>query len=227
MKITFDIETIPNSALVDALPEPKVAIGNLKDPAKIQEKIKEAKEEQISKMALNPLYGRVCAYVAMNEEDITFRDCITEDSDAAETELLDRLFSIIAMALTPEQDSDTKGKIITYNGNGFDLPFIYRRAIVLGIDPVADYCLPSLANLTARYNNHNHMDLMTAWCGFGNYEKLDNISRILFNDTKIQIDVKTFPDLITTEAGRINLLNYCEQDVRLTQKLYYRIAGIL
>jgi hypothetical protein len=59
MFYAFDIETMPNSSKLDSLPEPEIKTGNLKDPAKIEEKRAEARAEQIGKMALNPLYGRI------------------------------------------------------------------------------------------------------------------------------------------------------------------------
>ena len=44
---------------------------------------------------------------------------------------------------------------------------------------------------------------------------------------KIEIDFREFPELIRTEDGRKKLLDYCEQDVLLTLKLWNRFAGIL
>ena len=38
MDVGFDIETMRNGALIDRLPEPEISLGNLKDPAKIEEK---------------------------------------------------------------------------------------------------------------------------------------------------------------------------------------------
>lgn len=39
MDLVIDIETIPNSGMIDRLPEVEVKTGNLKDPEKIAEKI--------------------------------------------------------------------------------------------------------------------------------------------------------------------------------------------
>jgi DNA polymerase elongation subunit (family B) len=212
--LTFDIETMRNGSMVDRLPEPKVKTGNLKDPVKIAEKIREAKADQIDKMALNPLYGRVCAAVFIGLDDNAIRLVLKEDSDTAETELVE---DILRWFTSP---------LVTYNGTGFDLPFVYRRAVVLGID-IQMLGLPPLTEMTARYNNKKHIDLMTAWCGYGQYEKLDNISKALFGDQKIEIDFREFPELIKTEAGREKLLNYCEKDVRLTQRFLMRCIGVL
>ena len=215
MDIAFDIETIGNRSMVERMPEIDVKVGNLKDPAKIAEKIAEAKADQIDRMALSPLYGRVCAFVAMEDENAVSKECLEAETDAEEVRVIEAVFRAFS------------GKrVVTYNGNGFDLPFVYRRAVMLGID-IREFGVPTLAEMTARYNNRHHVDLMQVWCGFGNFEKLDNIAKALLADQKIEIDFRTFPKLIQTPEGRKQLLDYCQQDVNLTLKLWNRIAGIL
>ena len=214
MDIAFDIETIANAAMLERLPPVEVKAGNLRDPAKIAEKEAAAKAEQIDKMALSPLYGRVCAWVAVEDENAIHKECIEADSDAEETRIVETAFSTLA-----------GNRVITYNGNGFDLPFLYRRAVLLGVDP-RQFGMPTLAEMTAR-NNKRHVDIMQVWCGFGNFEKLDNIAGAMLDDHKIEIDFRDFPALIKTAEGRKQLLDYCQQDVILTMKLWNRIAGIL
>lgn len=215
MDIAFDIETIPNTAMLTRLPAIEVKAGNLKDPAKIAEKEAAAKAEQIDKMALSPLYGRVCAWVGVEDENAIHKECIEEDSDAEEARIIELAFQTLA-----------NNRTITYNGTSFDLPFIYRRAVLLGIDPRA-YGMPTLAEMTTRYKNEKHIDIMTVWCGFGNYEKLDNIAGAMLDDHKIEIDFRDFPEMIKTKDGREKLMTYCQQDVILTMKLWNRVAGIL
>ena len=214
--IAFDIETIPNTSLIDRLPEPEVKTGNLKDQAKIAEKIEEAKKAQIEKMALSPLYGRVCCWCAHDSEtDTTTGSCINADTDAEETEVIERAFLLFS-----------KFKVITYNGSSFDLPFLYRRAVILGIDP-NEFSAPTLAEMLKRYDNNKHLDLMQVWCGYGQFEKLDTLSALILNDHKVEIDFHDFPELIKTEEGRNRILTYCAHDVELTGQLYNRIRGIL
>ena len=215
MDIVFDIETIPNRNMVSRLPAIEIKAGNLKDPAKIAEKEKAAKQEQIEKMALSPLYGRICAWVGAEDENAVWMDCIEAETDAEETRIIESAFELI---------SETR--VITYNGTSFDLPFLYRRAVILGID-VREFNMPPLAEMIARYGNKHHIDIMTAWSGYGNFEKLDNLAAVLLDSRKIEIDFRDFPELIKTKEGRDKLLEYCRQDVLLTQKLWNRISGIL
>lgn len=216
MDTVFDIETMPNSGMKSRLPEVEVKTGNLKDPAKVAEKIAEARAEQIDRMALSPLWGRICAFVAIEDSNTTWKDCITEDSDTAELYVIENIFRSISGGK----------RVITYNGSTFDLPFVYRRAIMLGIDP-REYGMPTLAEITARYNNKYHVDVMSVWCGFGNYEKLNNLASAMFDDHKIDIDFRDFSELVKSKEGRTQILDYCQQDVELTMKLWNRIAGIL
>ena len=215
-EITFDIETIPNTSMLDRLPKPKAATGNLKDPAKIAEKEAAARAEQIEKMALSPLYGRICCWVGADDTDKVYSDILTAETDAEETRVIESAFNLLAGS-----------RIVTYNGTAFDLPFIYRRAVLLGIDP-RRFGMPPLAALTARYSDaRQHIDVMLAWCGYGQFEKLDNIAAALLEDHKIVIDFHDFPKMIQTAEGRKTLAEYCVQDVLLTQRIYNRIAGIL
>ena len=213
--IAFDIETIPNTSLIDRLPEPEVKTGNLKDQAKIAEKIEEAKKAQIEKMALSPLWGRVCCWCAHDGENST-GSCITEETDAEETAVIERAFQLLA----------SDGLIVTYNGTSFDLPFLYRRAVILGIDP-GEFDMPPLSSLLKRYDNEHHLDLMQVWCGYGQFEKLDTLSALILDDHKVEIDFHDFPELIKTKDGRNKILTYCAHDVELTHQLYTRIKGIL
>ena len=215
MLISFDIETIPNSGMLNRLPPVEAKTGNLKDPEKIAEKERQAKLEQVEKMALSPLYGRVCAWCAESITGDKFNACIEEDSDEEE-------IRVIAAAFKRIRGS----KILTYNGNNFDLPFLYKRAVILGVDP-RGYALPPLSEVTAKYKNIHHIDLMNVWCGFGNYEKLDNLASALLGEHKNEIDFHDFPEMIKTDAGRKELLAYCQQDVSLLLKLYTRVKGIL
>lgn len=215
MDIAFDIETVPNMEMIDRLPPPEVKTGNLKDPAKIAAKEEAAKAEQIEKMALNPLYGRICSFVTIDENENTVAYCIPATTDREETNLIEYAFSTL-----------NSGRIITYNGTEFDLPFLYRRAVILGIDP-REFSMPPLSELTGKYNNERHVDLMTVWCGWKGYEKLDNLAKVITNDCKIEIDFRYFPEMIKTAEGRAMLLQYCMQDVKLTMKLWSRFHGIL
>lgn len=220
MFYAFDIETMPNSSKIGSLPEPDVKLGNLKDPAKIEEKIAEARTEQIAKMALNPLYGRICAAVFVAPgangklESLRFA---AGDDDAEEAALIAGCFGVLRL------DS---ARIVTWNGIGFDLPFLFKRAVILGV-PLRD--VPVLSFWCKRYATGSHIDLMQIWSGWNSqqFAKLDDVAGVCADDHKIKIDFKEFPELVKTAEGREKILDYCEQDVRLTYKIFEKFNGVL
>lgn len=220
MFYAFDIETMPNSSKVGSLPEPDVKLGNLKDPAKIEEKIAEARTEQIAKMALNPLYGRICAAVFVapgaNGELESLRFAAGDD-DAEEAALIAGCFGVLRL------DS---ARIVTWNGIAFDLPFLFKRAVILSV-PLRD--VPVLSFWCKRYSAGSHIDLMQIWSGWNSqqYAKLDDVAGVCADDHKIKIDFKEFPELVKTAEGREKILDYCEQDVRLTYKIFEKFNGVL
>lgn len=214
MDVGFDIETMRNGALIGKLPEPEVSLGNLKDPAKIEEKKAAVKAEQIEKMALSPIWGRMCSY-AIAGDGVEHSAVIAKDTDSAETDLLEQCFSQIR-----------EHRIITYNGNGFDLPFLFRRAVILGVDP-REWGIATLAELTQRYNNSWHVDLMTVWAGYNGREKLENVATAVLGDHKQDIDFREFPELIRTAEGQKKIMQYNLQDTILTLQLFNRFDGVL
>ena len=115
---------------------------------------------------------------------------------------------------------------VTWNGIGFDLPFLFKRALLLGV-PLNG--VPVLTYWTKRYSTASHIDLMQIWSNWNQsqYAKLNDVGGAVVNDHKIEIDVHEFPELVKSEAGREKILDYCEQDVRLTYQIFRKFNGVL
>lgn len=206
----IDIETYPNADMVDRLPEPKVD-ARVKDPVKIEAKRAEGRQKQIDDMALSPLYGKVACigYMKGNTKGIR----IGED----EAEIINDFFGHIISFKESKSP-----KIVTWNGMGFDIPFIYKRAMILGIKPTV-----SMSYFMKRYQTETHCDLMQIWCNWYGMEKLDNVAQALLDEGKQEFDFRTIKDLIKTEEGRGAIAKYCMQDVEITSKLFYKMANVL
>lgn len=206
----IDIETIPDLSIINDLPEPEVALGNIKDADKIAAKIEAAKISQRQKMALSPLTGKICA-IGYGEE--YFGLDITVDI-RSEKEMIIDFFKRISLG---------KNRIVTFNGNNFDLPFIWKRAIILGIEP--SFCIGSLVK---RYSTAFHFDILQVWSGWNSqgYEKMDFISKRLLGECKKDFDHCRTIDLLQSEAGQDVLRDYCSKDVELTYKLYNKIKTL-
>lgn len=220
MIFALDIETIPNAAMVPFLPEPEIS-KVLKDPAKIAAARAEAKLEQVSKMALDPMTGRVCACALVGvdgADDFSSVAVATGTDDECELALLAMIFTALG-----RKDA----RIVTYNGMGFDIPFLYKRAMILGLQ-LGEYGAPPMTAWTKRYSTDRHCDLMKVWTGWDNkYEKLDNVANMVLRERKTEIDVTTFPELMTTEEGRNKIGEYCLKDTELTWRLWKKMEGYL
>lgn len=225
MIIALDIETIGNPDAVKLIPEPEVKTGNIKDPAKIAEKIAEAKREQSEKAALDPLTARVACFAAVGlvnpmadgeQEHVEVAEAATDEAEIVIVQ------SIMRMLGTEET------RIVTWNGIGFDLPMIYKRAMVLGIDP-GNFGAAPLSAWTKRYSTDRHYDLMQIWGGWASqgFAKLDSVAGMVLGQRKTEIDVATFAALLATEEGRKKIGDYCLQDTRLTWRLWKRFNGVM
>lgn len=204
-QIVIDIETMPNVEVLHLLPEPKLD-ARLKDPIKIAEYKESARVAQVEKMALSPLTGKI-ACIGIKSVDNT------EVLIGEEKAILADFFRITRDA-----------QLITYNGKAFDVPFIYKRAIILGFKPLK---LEDMKLFTERYKINNHIDLMTEFCNYGEYEKLDNLARFILGETKAELDYKEIPTLLETPKGVEKLKAYCAQDCELTWKLAERFGYII
>lgn len=200
--IAVDIETMPNLEMVFCLPEPK-ASGVLKDPDKIKADIAAKRAEQFDKMALSPLYGKI-ACIGMYGKNGEIEECLMINPDGTgEKEIIQKFLEITKKKMT-----------VTWNGKGFDYDFIFKRAIYYGIATLRD-----MKWYVDKYKSTYHTDLMTEFCQFGKYEKLDDVAKVFLNSQKLEFDVTSIKDLITTEEGRKQLAAYCMQDVKLTYDL--------
>ena len=218
-EIGFDIETVKDVDMIDKLPDPKVKYGNTKDPGKRKIMDEKAKGKQVADMALNPFYGRICSYAIYgNEGRISKYSVLTEINDKQETNLIKDIFLEFANTNT------TAPTIVTWNGEKFDMRFLYTRAVILGITELPSGCV-SFRTITKKYENENHIDLMTVLHNYGVYGSLENAAYAILGEKKLDHDFDKFIELIETgrgdEIGRYNL-----QDAKLTYNLYKRVQPL-
>lgn len=129
----FDIETIPaqtdgaRKALVEACKAP----ANLKDPAKIEAALAAKRAEVVAKSSFDGLAGHVCT-IAWDGPD---GGGIAHATDIAqERGVLEAFFRAI-----PYQ---ARLVLVGHNVLGFDIPFLNRRALVLGVKLPQPACWP-------------------------------------------------------------------------------------
>lgn len=232
-KIAIDIETIENEKMIPFLPDPEIALGNTKDPEKIKAKKSEARKKQIEKMALDPTTGRICAVgICGNFGQESCFHVIDEISDSAEISLINVIFGYLKIGtLTPKL-------IITCNGTDFDLPYIYKRAMILKIDigsPISSDVemsgfIPKLSYWTNKSSTSVHFDIQRVWKGFkSNFQfksNLDYLSRMILEVGKTDRDYSTYSKLI--REGKSDKIGIdALSDSELTYELYNRMQTYL
>ena len=214
-EVVFDIETGPLTKkevlqFVDDYPEfdpNQVKFGNTKDPIKKAEKIQADEDKHfdqseayyrnaVDRAALSPLTGRVLA-IGMVVDGETRILC--SGNEAADIEAF---WKTIA-----PHDAITH-KVIGFNSNRFDLPFLARRSWKLGID------MPQTL-FRGRYINERCIDLMDLWkCG--DYQatiKLDHLARFFDCGAKNGSGAD-FARIL--EEDRDAAIAYLENDIQMT-----------
>lgn len=104
----------------DAYVEEPSAPSNYRDEAKIAAYIAEAKAKAIDKCALDADLGRVTAIGVGGYDFMSIELCRDEDAERVQLEWL--------------AEEIRAKSIVTFNGSKFDLPFLVRRALYLGVD---------------------------------------------------------------------------------------------
>ena len=212
--IIFDIETGPLSteqveSVMPAFDPAEIKTGNLKDPAKVAEKIEQVRashrQSVIDRAALDPMTGQVLAIGVMTTED----DMAT--ISGAEADVLNAFWDMI-------RTNSGIHRLFGYNCRDFDVPFICRRSFVHGI-PVP----PNVWD--GRWTDKNIIDLSDWWRkprGQGIYS-LAQVCRMLGLGEKAG-DGKDFANLWATD--REQAVAYLKQDLELTRKLAQRMGQI-
>jgi 3'-5' exonuclease len=222
----IDIETIPNQAIpeecVPKFDEASVKTGNLKDPVKIREAIQKARDEFEAgiekRMSLDPDLCQIVCVVGFDSET-GFEEFRAPDSDCELTALA------VAWDWIRERYND-RVPIVSFNGIGFDVPILARRAMIQDISVAPGM----LSDLTRRqeYNTFHH-DLMqllahrNAFSGKLETKSLEYYLRLFGIGSKTEgwDGSSVYP---AWKDGRMDeIVAYCRQDVEMTAKLYLRV----
>lgn len=208
--IIFDIETGPLpeaelAALMPAFDPAEVKCGNLKDPAKIAEKLAEAeanhRRDFIERAALDPLTGRVVAIGMLDLETDNFSILSNPD----EAQLLREFWE------ATRGEMGRMNPLIGFNIFNFDLPFLFRRSWKHRL-------LIPLGLRRGRYWSDQLIDLRDAW-QLGDRQargSLDSIARHLGVGAK-NGDGKAFAQL--WQSDRKQAEAYLRNDIELTAKV--------
>lgn len=249
--VVFDIETGPLpdeqlSAIVPAFDRnsivhpgefdrASVKVGNLKDPAKIQEKIdlayaahlaevasytdrveaaaKAHWSDATSKAALSAITGQVVAIGYRSHKGSAF-DCVTEERREADI--------LRAFWQRYESMRQADRHLVGFNIREFDIPYIAQRSIILGLR------VPPTLLVQNKWLDPMFIDLRDRWAFCGRPAgTLDQICKACGLGGKPDgVTGAMFATLYADPATRDQAMAYLENDLDMTHRLADRLIGV-
>lgn len=183
--IYFDLETVPGqspwvteaiAADIEEACEKVTAPGNYKkqetiDKFLVEEKarIRETFGERHLKTSFDGTRGEIVSIAFAVNDEFPLANCRTREED--EAELIGWFWASLLECIDHDMRSDNVW--IGHNVRGFDLPFLYKRSVVLGIKPPLDF--PASSGPSDR----RVFDTMTEWAGWGQRISQDNLCKAL------------------------------------------------
>jgi predicted PolB exonuclease-like 3'-5' exonuclease len=212
--LVFDIETVPD-----------VEFGRLRHglegltDKQVGYVMQTRQREQTGSEFLSLEQHRVVAIsVAMRGRD-GFRACSLGEPDSTESELVRRFFDGI------ERSTPT---LVSWNGNGFDLPVLHYRAMRHGLQ-ARRFWETGDEDPAFRWNNYlsryhwRHIDLMDVLSGFQGRGRvgLDSMAQLLGLPGKLGMSGEGVWDEYLQGRSE-DIRHYCETDVINTYLIYLR-----
>lgn len=168
------------------------------------QKLHDSFDTQVAKTALNPNYGHLIA-IGCGEFVEVIKD-VTDEKD-----LLSEFFAYL-------RGCDTLPLLYGHNIKGFDFPFIYKRAVILGANPKFNF-------KDAYMHRYSKIvfDSMQEWCGYKEYISADNLAKLLGVKGKGDIDGSMVPAMF--KAGRHEeIKEYIADDLRINREIYEKMT---
>ena len=215
-----DIETIPSQkpGMLEKIIETIKPPGNIKKAESIDKWLVEnaaaAAEEKWKKTALDGAQGEViCATFALNDLEPF---SVSRNLGESETDMLEDLFDKISQVLI-DNNVGQFTRVIHGSKELFDLRFLYKRCVILGVKPRFDLCQDRRANCEVVF------DTMTAWAGWGNFCSLDSICEALgVISPKGKMCGSEVWDYV--QAGKVaEVVEYNRDDVVALREIYQRM----
>lgn len=204
-RLYFDIETSaqPIEQLEKSMPEFKPD-SRLKDPAKIAESIAEKRQAYIDNAALSATTGQIIAFSYAIGDD---EPVVTIGREVVLLNGASYLFEKIV---------SQNGCAYSFNGHGFDLPFLAQRGIANGKPALRRLLFTRFKGRT--YPHETQIDVMREWCCGQDFRGngLDAVAKALGLPGKTGSG-KDFAKLLETD--REAAIAYAKNDVALLRQI--------
>lgn len=214
----FDIETIPDQrpGTLEKLRSEVTAPAKYSKPDSIDLWLAENREkaalEALAKTSFDPAFGHVCTIGwATNDGDVHVEHAETVGE---EVEILTAFFKSV-----PKRDATLVG----HNIVSFDVPFLTKRAILLGVELPSDWAWPRDPKPWGK----GLFDTMNAWAGSGRGDmiSMNRLCGILGIVGKEDFDGSMVAD--AWAGGRhMTIAQYCDDDVRRTRAIHQKFLTV-
>lgn len=198
--VTIDIETRP-------APNDPLNVGD--------------QDQNYLKTALNGDFGQILCIGYVDESLGRAPECGVLGWDENEARLTGDEAAVLEAFWNRLRDFRTgPDRIVGHNIFDFDLKFILKRSIILGVKPTVDFSF-------ARYRNHPVFDTMHEWerWSYGGRISLHVLAEVLGlpSSKKDGIDGSKIWELYCAGQHRL-IKDYCLRDVKLTRAIYRRMV---
>jgi 3'-5' exonuclease len=212
--VYFDIETIPDQrdGALERARENVKHPANLKKPDSIDlwyaENRESAAHDVWAKTSFDPGAGHVCTIGwAINDGDVRVEHAegVTEERD-----IIAAFFDALPLS---------GSVLVGHNIVGFDIPFLLKRAVVLGIDLPPSSTFPRDPKPWAP----GVFDTMNAWAGSGRGDmiSMNRLCGIFGIVGKAGFDGSMVAEAWTS-GQHLTIAQYCDDDVRRTRALHQK-----
>lgn len=210
--VYFDIETIPcqDPAYLDKLRAEVTAPASYKKPESIEAWLSENREsaaqEALAKTSFDAGRGHVCTIAwAKNDGDVIH----CTGSVGFEAKLIADFFACL-----DDYHSET---LVGHYIHGFDIPFLTKRAIALGVNLPPKHVWPRDPK---PWSNGLH-DTMVMWSGAKDKISMDNLCDILGIPGKGDFDGSMVAEA-WANGEHDKIANYCADDVERTRAIHQK-----
>jgi 3'-5' exonuclease len=202
--LTLDIETIPQQTKLS-----EIAEEELQKKINRQKESDESPEELKNRvMATSPYFGEIICIGLMKTNDKGQFEKLGLIGE--EKEILIKFWNIVK--------NHYYGLYVSYNGLGFDVPFIVKRSMMHKILPTSKDFTD-----TRRFQKHPHFDVMNHISDYDRYAAptLRLACDFLGIPSPKEGDIAAKDVYTAFKAGRIEAIkDYCLRDVEATYKAY-------
>lgn len=217
----LDIETVPQHASYELLPEEWKQLWNIKAGYLIRNKEEETVESIYSRAGIYAEFGKIICISCGILQGSGEQKKISVKSFAGSDEAL--LLHEFSDTLKRWAANDQQRYLCAHNGKEFDFPYLCRRMVINRIP------IPGLLNMAGKKPwEVSHLDTMELWKfgDFKNYTSLNLMAHALGIPTpKDDIDGSMVGDVYWKENNLGRIIHYCQKDVITATQVFLRLMG--